>query len=248
MTEHKSECCGAKVTEEPNFFCTKCNKLCEISSPSPEGKGMKHLSFDCLSSQVKAHPQQVMKSLGITYEQVVPNSLYDRWWFFNCKNIPTPLPSYLKSFEESGIEAKDCVGHGLSKEDAEHFTNSPSPEKEPCETWEEEFDNEFLDGENWVVKYNEEEPHQITPKQVKHFIRQLLLPSRQEADQRVAKMVETCNCAIAVAEEKEKLLGIIEEMSEGDGKPKNDTMEIHQAIAYTDGYNQALADLQAKIK
>ena len=32
-------------------------------------------------------------------------------------------------------------------------------------------------------------------------------------------------------------------MKEGDGKPKDDTMELHKAFIYTDGYQKAISDI-----
>lgn len=193
-----------------------------LQAPSPEGKGMKHLSFDCLSSQVKAHPQQVMKSLGITYEQVVPNSLYDRWWFFNCKNIPTPLPSYLKSFEESGIEAKDCVGHGLSKEDAEHFTNSPSPEKEPCESekFAEHFAMQIIHSEAGLYQ----PVYELTLAKIKEFETSTREEATALARREVKEAVEELKCKIY------------------------NVPATHESDILGKVYNQALADLSDKIK
>lgn len=41
------------------------------------------------------HPQVVMKELGIKYSDSTPQSMGDCWWFWNCENIPDPLPPYL---------------------------------------------------------------------------------------------------------------------------------------------------------
>ena len=49
------------------------------------------------------------------------------------------------------------------------------------ENWRVRFDEEFLDNGNWAVEWNEEEPHQITPSQVKSFIASEIEKSRQEA-------------------------------------------------------------------
>lgn len=35
----------------------------------------------------------------------------------------------------------------------------------------------------------------------------------------------------------------LEKMKHGDGEPKNDTREIHEAVAYTEGYQRALDDV-----
>jgi len=43
----------------------------------------------------RRHPQIVMKELGITYDEGVPQSICDQWWFFNCSNLPKVLPLFL---------------------------------------------------------------------------------------------------------------------------------------------------------
>lgn len=69
---------------------------------------------------VNEHAQKVMKKLGITYSLAVPQSLGDSWWFFNCKNIPNPLPKYLKVLT---VDYHKCVGYGLAEEDVEMLDN-----------------------------------------------------------------------------------------------------------------------------
>ena len=44
------------------------------------------------------HPQKQMKKLGITYNDCEPQMIADQWWFFDCENIPEPLPKYLTEF------------------------------------------------------------------------------------------------------------------------------------------------------
>ncbi len=46
-------------------------------------------------AEIKKHPQVVMKDLGITYQHSTPQSVADQWWFWNCENLPDPLPPYL---------------------------------------------------------------------------------------------------------------------------------------------------------
>lgn len=76
---------------------------------------MSHLRYSLYSSP-SGHPQVVMKNLGITYQYATPQSIIDEWWFWNCENIPDPLPIYLKLMDLNPME---CIGWGLSKEDAE---------------------------------------------------------------------------------------------------------------------------------
>lgn len=47
---------------------------------------MRHLRY-CMrtahESGVKIHPQEAMKALGIEYENSIPQSIGDQWWFLN---------------------------------------------------------------------------------------------------------------------------------------------------------------------
>ena len=63
----------------------------------------------------KGHAITQMKTLGISYSHATPQSLYDQWWFWNCKNIPDILPKYLNVL---AIDPLDAVGYGLSQFDA----------------------------------------------------------------------------------------------------------------------------------
>ena len=62
------------------------------------------------------HPQVVMRELRITYQHATPQSITDQWWFWNCENVPDPLPKYLDPLD---VKPMDAVGHGLSIADAE---------------------------------------------------------------------------------------------------------------------------------
>ena len=63
----------------------------------------------------KRHAQAVMRELGITYQHGTPQTVGDQWWFWNCKNVPDVLPSYLSELDLSPME---CIGFGLSEEEA----------------------------------------------------------------------------------------------------------------------------------
>lgn len=52
--------------------------------------------FEC---NINKHAQKVMKSLGIEYGGATPQSMGDQWWFWNCTNVPTPLPPYLTELD-----------------------------------------------------------------------------------------------------------------------------------------------------
>jgi hypothetical protein len=62
------------------------------------------------------HPQRAMAEMGITYQHSTPQSMGDQWWFWNCEGVPAQLPPFLEVMENDPM---DCVGHGLSQEDAE---------------------------------------------------------------------------------------------------------------------------------
>jgi len=65
---------------------------------------------------IKDHAQIEMKKHGITYQYATPQSIGDQWWFWNCENIPDPLP---KGFSILKIEDPfEYVGFGISKETA----------------------------------------------------------------------------------------------------------------------------------
>ena len=64
----------------------------------------------------EGHPQRVMRNLGITYQDATPQSIADQWWFWNCENVPVPLPRYLTIL---GLDPMQQIGWGLSKAQAE---------------------------------------------------------------------------------------------------------------------------------
>jgi len=87
---------------------------------------MKHLRYNMYGSP-KGHPQDIMRKLGITYQHATPQSMGDQWWFWNCENIPRVLPGYLEELtgylDGKPLNPIDCIGHGLSREDAEKIIN-----------------------------------------------------------------------------------------------------------------------------
>ena len=74
-----------------------------------------HLRYDMYTCP-SGHPQVVMQELGITYQHATPQSVGDQWWFWNCENVPDKLPEYLTVLD---LDPMECIGFGLSKEDAE---------------------------------------------------------------------------------------------------------------------------------
>ena len=90
------------------------------------------LRVDCY--EVVGHPQIFMATQGITYKLSVPQSIADQWWFFDCKNVPDPLP---KGVTHLGLDIKTLVGYGLSMQDVAMLESTevePEPEPEVNET------------------------------------------------------------------------------------------------------------------
>jgi hypothetical protein len=83
---------------------------------------MENLRYDLMTAGMDCgearHAQTVMKELGITYQHATPQSIADQWWFWNCDNIPKNLPKYLT---ELNLNPMDCIGNGLSEEEAEQI-------------------------------------------------------------------------------------------------------------------------------
>lgn len=74
-----------------------------------------HLRYNMYGAP-NGHPQKVMRELGITYQHSTPQSIGDQWWFWNCQGVPDELPKYLTDLV---LDPMECIGYGLSKEDAE---------------------------------------------------------------------------------------------------------------------------------
>lgn len=79
---------------------------------------MKNLRLDLY--ETAEHAQKVMADLGISYQHATPQSIVDSWWFWNCENVPDPLPPGL-----SELKAKphECIGYGLSAADADKIVS-----------------------------------------------------------------------------------------------------------------------------
>ncbi len=78
-----------------------------------------NLRYDCLyglldwQEKPGLHPEDVMLSLGITYIYATPMIICDQWWFWGCKNVPSPLPPYLDFLN---VDPMEYVGYGLPHE------------------------------------------------------------------------------------------------------------------------------------
>jgi len=80
---------------------------------------MTNLSLDLY--QINCHAQEYMRSIGISYEHATPQTITDSWWFWNCSNVPDPLPPALRILKTTPSEA---VGYGLSSFDAKRLERS----------------------------------------------------------------------------------------------------------------------------
>ena len=61
-----------------------------------------HLRYDVYGAGLDnefTHPQQMMASLGITYEEAKPDSMGTQWWFMDCDHLPAVLPPWIEKFE-----------------------------------------------------------------------------------------------------------------------------------------------------
>lgn len=82
----------------------------------------RHLRFwmqTAYESGFTDHSQRVMKSLGIVYQDAIPQTIGDQWWFLNCENIPSLMPDFLVEFND---EPSKFIGHGLSEKDAQKLS------------------------------------------------------------------------------------------------------------------------------
>lgn len=79
-----------------------------------------HLRFDYETAHMgfneTRHAQLVMAELGITYQHSSPQSIGGQYWFWNCENVPDKLPECITIAD---LNPMDCIGYGLSQEDAE---------------------------------------------------------------------------------------------------------------------------------
>lgn len=77
-----------------------------------------HIRFDLWGSPQGQHAQDVMRQIGITYQYAVPQSIADQWWFWNCENVPEPLPKYMTVLN---VKPHEAIGYGLTKEMADEI-------------------------------------------------------------------------------------------------------------------------------
>ena len=64
------------------------------------------------------HALIVMNELGIKYTHKTPQTMGEQWWFWNCENIPFPLPKFITTLDLDPIKQ---IGYGLSQSEAEEI-------------------------------------------------------------------------------------------------------------------------------
>lgn len=50
--------------------------------------------------EVTEHAQKVMRDLGITYKEAIPQTIADCWDFLFCENVPDDLPPGVRAYDE----------------------------------------------------------------------------------------------------------------------------------------------------
>lgn len=76
-----------------------------------------HFIFD-MNAAPGAHPQTSMRELGVKYTHSTPQSMFDAWQFWNCQNIPEPLPEFLRPLNKG---PHDYINYGLSAAQADEI-------------------------------------------------------------------------------------------------------------------------------
>ena len=59
--------------------------------------------------------------LGIEFEKAVVQTIADQIWYFNCTNVPDPLP---KGWEVLETPLHELIGWGLTKKDVEYLNRN----------------------------------------------------------------------------------------------------------------------------
>ena len=86
-----------------------------------------HLAFDIRTAYeagFKDHPEKVMLQIGVDYTHSTPQTIYDKWIFWNCRALPRippgPLPEFLTPLGNQ--DPFYWVGFGVSRENAEDIS------------------------------------------------------------------------------------------------------------------------------
>ena len=59
-----------------------------------------------------------LEDLGITYSHMTHQPMGDCTWYWNCRNVPSTLPYYIK---ELNIDPMNQIGWDLSEEEAKQI-------------------------------------------------------------------------------------------------------------------------------
>ncbi len=78
-----------------------------------------HIRYSCYIGSPDEHPQTVMDNLGIKYQCATPQSIADQWWFWNCTNVPDPLPPFMSVLD---LDPQECIGWGLTQTVADRIS------------------------------------------------------------------------------------------------------------------------------
>lgn len=90
---------------------------------------MRHLRFSYPAARAAGedrHAQEVMRELGITYQDLTPQSIADQFWFWYCDNVPEVLPPYLVDLranpnhwikKDNSVEAMKVFGFAVNGTD-----------------------------------------------------------------------------------------------------------------------------------
>lgn len=57
---------------------------------------LRYMMLDAYHNSEHDHPCKVMRDLGIQWEEGIPQSLGDQWWFNGCTNVPEKLPPFIR--------------------------------------------------------------------------------------------------------------------------------------------------------
>jgi len=79
---------------------------------------VKLIKYCCIAAfheNESRHPQDVMSSLGITYQHSTPQSIVDQWWFWIPEGEGFELPKFITITYKNPMKN---IGNGLNKETA----------------------------------------------------------------------------------------------------------------------------------
>ena len=95
-----------------------------------------------------------------------------------------------------------------------------------------EFDEEFVDGKDWIVRHNEEEPYQVTPAHIKSFLTSFAEKIRESVVGEMIEKIERMKYPQSVIDEYDEFNSRDEAIDKGN----------------TIGFNSAISNLLAQLK